>query len=466
MLRDLFTQFVWKVDSIAQKRVYITSFMLLVLLATSTLFYQHANHFGDVDYHIPATILAQSHDYDLEGYGLSFVKSDELGALSFSHYQSAIGVQGFLYAWLYNVLELESIKPLYRLTAFFSALCLLICAVLLGKIFGKAFGIIFFLSLFTSSWVANFSGSLYFSFGFWFLPAIVAYNLYIYLVNSLGGGGKEGLDFTKETPQNSHNHSANPRILKKHQASPSLQDTAQAVAKQSTTPHKHSKPISTTILTLLCLVFTLTIALRASMSYEFITSIILFSLSPFIVSFVYELLTDSKAPFLSLSVKRAFNYGLGLFILACVGFGLTFMLHTYIRGGGDLWAGLIDIYRNDFLRRMVGGSAKDFDPVYAASLNANALEVIRIYLSKPLMLLLLGVSIFACFKESSKAYRAFYIALITGFALSALSWFVLGKSHSYIHRHFCFVLWYLGFWASLLYAPIYYLYRRFCHSTC
>ena len=406
MLHNLLTRFLQVADSIAQKRVYIASFMLLVLLATSALFYQHANHFGDVDYHIPATILAQSHGYDLEGYGLSFVKSDELGALSFSHYRSAIGVQGFLYAWLHNVLGLESLKPLYRLAAFFSALCLLVCAFLLGKIFGRAFGIIFFLSLFTSGWVANFSGSLYFSFGFWILPAIFAFSIYIYSGRNIG------------------------------------------------------------TITTLCLFFTLAIALRASMSYEFITSIILFSLSPFIVSFIYGVLTNSQSPFLSMPAKKAFKYGLGLFILACVGFLLTFIVHTYIRGGGDLWAGLMDIYHNDFLRRMVGGSAKDFDPVYAASLNANALEVIRIYLSKPFMLLLLGASIFACFLESSKSYRAFYIALLICFALPALSWFVLGKSHSYIHRHFCFVLWYLGFWASLLYVPIYCLYRRLRHPTC
>lgn len=210
----------------------------------------------------------------------------------------------------------------------------------------------------------------------------------------------------------------------------------------------------------LSLAYMFAIALRASMSYEFLTSIILFSLSPFIVSFLYGVLTGSQSPFLSLSVKRAFKYGLGLFILACVGFLLTFMIHTYIRGGGDLWTGLMDIYHNDFLRRMVGGSAKDFDPVYAASLNANALEVIRIYLSKPFMLLLLGVAVFACVKESSKSYRSFYIALLVCFALPALSWFVLGKSHSYIHTHFCFVLWYLGFWASIIYIPLHYFYRK------
>ncbi len=228
MLHNLFTHTTKCVEFITQKRVYIASFMLLmllatsalfyqhanhfsdvdyhipatilaqshgydlegyglsfvksdVLLATSALFYQHANHFSDVDYHIPATILAQSHGYDLEGYGLSFVKSDELGTLSFSHYQSAIGVQGFFYAWLYQSLGLENLKPLYKLTAFCNALALLICAFLLGRIFGRAFGIIFFLSLFTSSWVANFSGSLYFSLAFWILPAILAFSIYIYI---------------------------------------------------------------------------------------------------------------------------------------------------------------------------------------------------------------------------------------------------------------------------------------------
>lgn len=408
MLHNLFTHTTKCVEFITQKRVYIASFMLLVLLATSALFYQHANHFSDVDYHIPATILAQSHGYDLEGYGLSFVKSDELGALSFSHYRSAIGVQGFFYAWLYQSLGLENLKPLYKLTAFCNALALIICAFLLGRIFGRAFGIIFFLSLFTSSWVANFSGSLYFSFGFWILPAILAFSIYIYIYSG--------------------------------------------------------RNISTIIA--LCLCFSLAIALRASMSYEFLTSIILFSLSPFIVSFIYGVLTDSQSPFLSLSVKQSFSYGLGLFVLACIGFLLTFMIHTYIRGGGDLWAGFADIYHNDFLRRMLGGSAKDFDPVYAASLNANALEVISIYLSKPFMLLWLGASMLACLVESSKSYKSLYIALLVCFALPALSWFVLGKSHSYIHRHFCFVLWYLGFWASIIYVPIYCLYRRLCRPTC
>lgn len=421
MLRNLFTRFLQSVDSIARKRAYMLLGGVFVLLVTSSIFYTKANRFADVESHIPATILALQYGYDLEGYGLSFVSAKGIedtygnGTLrilnegivpdSFDHYRSTIGVQGFFYAWLYQTFNLTSLKALYWLNALFGAMALLICAFLLGKIFGRAFGIIFFLSLFTSGWVANFGGSLYFSFAFWILPAIIAFSLY----------------------------------------------------RVAATQNKLSK----TTLTLFCLGFTLAIALRASMSYEFLTSIIIFSLSPFIASFIYGVLTGSQSPFLSLSVKKAFKYGLGLFILACVGFLLTFIIHTYIRGGGDLWAGLMDIYHNDFLRRMTGGNPKDFHPVYADSLNASALEVIKIYLTaNTKLLILLCLSIFVCFVESNKSYRNFYIALLICFALPAISWFVLGKSHSYIHRHFCFVLWYLGFWASIIYVPLHYFYRK------
>ena len=420
MLHNLFTRFLQSVDSIARNRTYMLLGGVFVLLVTSSIFYTKANRFADVESHIPATILALQYGYDLEGYGLSFVSAKGIedtygnGTLkilnegivpdSFGHYRSTIGVQGFFYAWLYQTLNLTSFKVLYWLNALFGAMALLVCSILLGKIFGRAFGIIFFLSLFTDNWIARFGGSLYFSLTFWILPAIIAFSLY------------------------------------------------RMVATQN--------KLSRTTLALLCLGFTLAIALRASMSYEFLTSIILFSLSPFIVSFLYGVLIDSQSPFLSIPAKKAFKYGLGLFILACVGFLLTFIIHTYIRGGGDLWAGLMDIYHNDFLRRMTGGNPKDFHPGYAPSLTANAFEVIKIYLSKPFLLFLLGVSMLVCLVESNKSYRSFYIALLICFALPALSWFVLGKSHSYIHTHFCFVLWYLGFWASIIYIPMHYFYRK------
>ena len=38
--------------------------------------------------------------------------------------------------------------------------------------------------------------------------------------------------------------------------------------------------------------------------------------------------------------------------------------------------------------------------------------------------------------------------------LTSISWFVLGKAHSYIHTHLNFVMWYFGFVQLILYIPI------------
>ncbi|MFC3867824.1 hypothetical protein [Helicobacter equorum] len=407
---------------IIENRMYALFGAVVIVCITSVLFYTKANSYPDVDSHIPATILAQQYGYDLEGYGLSFVFAKDIedtygnGTLrilyegikpdSFGHYRSTIGIQGFFYAWLYQAFSFESINPLYMFNTFLSALCVFVCAFLLGKIFCKAFGIIFFIS-FVSGWTLKLGGSLYFSLAFWLFPAIIAFSLYI------------------------------------------------AIA--------HNK-LSKMMFSLLCLAYMLAIALRASMSYEFITSIILFSLSPFIISFIYGLLsrTESTPPFVSIAQGRAFEYGLGFLILACVGFMVVFIIHTYIRGNGDLYIGFMDIYQHDFLRRMIGGDSKEFDPVYANSLNASALDVITIYITTgtKLFLILFWISVFVCFVETNKVYRSFYIALIVCFALPALSWFIFGKSHSFIHRHFCFILWYLGFWASIWYVPLHYFYRK------
>lgn len=115
-----------------------------------------------------------------------------------------------------------------------------------------------------------------------------------------------------------------------------------------------------------------------------------------------------------------------------------------------------------FLRRMVGGDTKDFDPVYAESLNANALQVIAKYLNwhSPIIVkfdfrgnfyVLLIINILLLIFAFKGAQRRLLVAMFVVFALPAISWFVFGKAHSYIHTHMNFVLWYLGFIAVLLY---------------
>lgn len=445
----------------------------LVVCALGASFYHKAGRkFLDVESHIPATILAKMYGYDLEGYGLSFVSAEGIndtygagairilqsqyaqdsstqnqntqnhGAQShtaqathiagqkiipkgFGHYASTIGIQGFIFAWIYEAFLLQNFKLLYMLNTFFSIAMIMLCVWIFARIFGKAFGVILLATFAFSPLVASFASNLYFAFGFWLLPAIFSFYLYVYLYQM-----------------------------------------------QATSSIKNFKNILT--IALLCVGFMAAIALRAAMSYEFLTSIILFALSPFLVAFVYGFLqaicqkitriykADSalSAPFIALDMKASFKWGIWLFILSILGFALVFLYHTYLRGGGDLLAGLKSIYEQDFLRRMVGGNASDFPPVLTNALNASALEVIRVYLKAPYLFPLLCVGGFICIIEASPALRHYYIALLVCFALPALSWYVLGKSHSYIHRHFCFVLWYLGFWAALWYVALHKIWRE------
>lgn len=44
------------------------------------------------------------------------------------------------------------------------------------------------------------------------------------------------------------------------------------------------------------------------------------------------------------------------------------------------------------------------------------------------------------------------VALYVIFFLASISWFCLAKSHSYIHLHLNFVLWYFGFVQVCLYT--------------
>ncbi len=173
-------------------------FLCAGFVILSALFYNASfkKYFRDVESHIPATILAQKHGYDTQGYGLSFVSAPNIqntygeGAFeilynaittqSFSHYTSTIGLQGFVWAYIYNTFDLHTMKPLYMIDSLFSALMIMLCVYCIGKIFGAGFGVIFFITM-CLSWVVRFGSSLYFVFGLWLLPAIIAFSIYIYI---------------------------------------------------------------------------------------------------------------------------------------------------------------------------------------------------------------------------------------------------------------------------------------------
>ncbi len=83
--------------------------------------------------------------------------------------------------------------------------------------------------------------------------------------------------------------------------------------------------------------------------------------------------------------------------------------------------------------------------IYAESLRANAVYVILLYFKKGFLVfpVFMGLSLYYLKKNQLWGkYRALIFTTLLSF-LGPISWFVLGKGHSYIHTHINHILWYI-----------------------
>jgi hypothetical protein len=143
-------------------------------------------------------------------------------------------------------------------------------------------------------------------------------------------------------------------------------------------------------------------------------------------------------------------------IAALLGFVVVILIHGYVRGEGNLVSGLKTIYGSDVLRRTLGGNSSMFGDVYAESIEAPIWYVVaRYFLFQTPILLgipgivflpLVGLSLLVLLwgvvrKKTSGEMLSLYLWL----GIMCISWFVLGKAHSYVHTFLNFVLWYMGY---------------------
>ncbi len=170
-------------------------------------------------------------------------------------------------------------------------------------------------------------------------------------------------------------------------------------------------------------------------------------------------LADLVCAFASKDKKRAKQLFLSAFFLgacAVAGFVAALLVHAQLKGEGNLTTGIRLIIEQDVLRRTAGGDMNQFDPVYWPSFNASVPETLHLYLQFDTEILtgipgnlfpllsLLPLAVFAVdWYHSRLSLRD--ASLYVLFALAAVSWFVLAKSHSFIHTNLNFVLWYFGF---------------------
>lgn len=313
-----------------------------------------------------------------------------------SEYTSQYGVQGKIVSFLFNKLNL-SVKTIQEINVLIFSFVILGITYLFNRIFSKALAVCFFISIVFSPWIISFARNLYWIEFSWFLPALFGWSLYI-------------------------------RTKKKER-----------------------------LILYFCIY--LSCWFKCLSGYEYFSSVLLLAAAPFFYSC---LMSNTKNEFfknLSLIIK------IGL--VGTLGFISAIIMHAYLRSGGDITDGLSTIWHQDVLRRTFGGNAKNFDPLVAASLEASHITVLKKYITEwhteviriPILKILsfkelLILSITFVFLELSRGdliESRKNATLLIVFCIPAISWYLLGKAHSYVHTHMNYVLWYMGGVAIMVY---------------
>lgn len=310
-------------------------------------------------------------------------------SILYTEYHSQYGIQGVFFSYLFNVVGV-SITGMYKICCGFLAITICYLSYCASRIFGRLLGCIFFLCILFSPWVTVFARNLYWIEFSWFLPSAFAWSLF---------------------------------FLKK----------------------KQFKIIYFVLFFASCLI-------KCLSGYEYYSTVLMFSVIPYLYCFIMK---NKKY-----DIKKIIIDFVMLSFLGVIAFVIAIILHANLRSGGNLIEGLNTIWNNDVLRRTFGGNSNNFDKIYADSLNSGFFYVLKIYffnwstsvISLPLIRNIDFISLIClCFIIIIlQIYRRDYklaissVVLIIIYFLPAVSWFVLGKSHSFVHTHMNFVLWYLG----------------------
>lgn len=205
----------------------------------------------------------------------------------------------------------------------------------------------------------------------------------------------------------------------------------------------------------------LAVLLKSLCGYEYISTIMMGAIVFLLTDLTLAIFERKDRQKITLLLRTIFLLGLA----ALAGFAIALVCHAYLRGGGNVFHGLKSIYQYDVLRRTLGGDPNLFQDVYADSLNASIIRVLVRYLLFdtplilgisgilfiPLCMFSFGMLVYGVWKkDENKEMLILYIWL----GITSVSWFVLGKSHSYIHTGMNFVMWYFGFMQMVFYIVV------------
>ena len=315
-------------------------------------------------------------------------------------YESQLGLQGKLLCALPKSMIMHEVIVFGKmmLALLYGLILTLICYGIAKK-YNVLFGVVFYLVTLLSPWMIGFSTNLYWVEFSWFLPMLIG----LFCAN--------------------HIDSKKARIF-----------------------------------SYVAMIFA--VAFKSACGYEYISTIMLGS--------IVFLLTDLTCALIErkdkAQIKRLFSTTFFTGLSSLMGFVVAILSHAYLRGQGDVFSGLKAIYYIDVCRRTYGDPSM-FQDVYADSLNASVFSVVLHYLgfdksiilgvSKWVFIPLIAISFLILViglmkKKVEKKYLVLYLWL----GVTAVSWFVLGKAHSYIHVTMNYVMWYFGYMQIIFYVPI------------
>lgn len=321
-------------------------------------------------------------------------------------YRSQYGLQGIVFRHLARLLDYEeSVEGLQLLCSVLASAVFMAIVVLISRRYGFLLAGCFYGTFLLSPWIVNFARNLYWVEFLWFLPMLAGL-LGLQFLDRRGSGIISGI-------------------------------TA----------------------------FLLILA-KSLCGYEYLSTImvgmVLFPCAELVSAFVQK---DRERSRRLLGLAALLGAG------ALAGFAVAVSLHAMLRGEGDLAAGFSSIWREDVLHRTIGGRLSEFGPEEWESLQASVWQVFVTYFHFdtqiltgvdgylfPVLAFLPGVLLLRRSKAGQEGISrpelirdwAFY-----GLSFAAsVSWFVLAKSHSHMHTHMNYVLWYFGFVQICLYLAI------------
>lgn len=315
-------------------------------------------------------------------------------------YKSQYGLQGKIFRHLARYMdENQVIENLHLLCCIATATILTLIVFLASLKYNKIFAGCFFVTFWLSPWIVNFAKNLYWVEFTWFIPMAV------------------GLFCAWKINQKKY------RVI-------------------------------SYILTLIA------VTGKCLCGYEYISSIMMGLIAFLLTDFILALRQRNKKQSVLL-LKTMVMIG----SFALIGFTVALCIHAQLRGEGNIVEGIKNIFEEDVLRRTYGTNLNDFDAVYWESLNASVWEVYCKYFRFPTQIVtgingnlfplicILPLCIFG-YEFKKGEMNTELLTMYVVFFLTSVSWFLLAKSHSYIHTSINYVLWYFGYVQICIYSIV------------